>query len=157
MGCQKSGRVDVPGDFPWGSFPHYDGEPSGTTEADRRNEAINNLTPNAAGHANYEHYWSEACVVRHETFHMDEWEGEYMELAFDLAETIMDQLTVDVNYVDINPDTVLIAHYDSYFGIVRDAMRDAFNLFEPECEIRAFAHDKEFLEELVASITQTEP
>lgn len=150
-GVKGDGEADVvdPGANP---FPLGKGMPAASTEAQKKAKAKADLTPDASGRAPRTAYWSEALTVKHETFHMDDWESNYAIPKLGEAETWIEAQTADVTVTSLSPTGALNAKKAAFDTKVTDKAVEANFLYFPPREDRAYADGKAEYQNLANAI-----
>lgn len=142
-GTDSGGRADV-SDPAANPFPLGKGMPAASTA---------DLTPDATGRVPRTAYWSEALTVKHEIFHMDDWEGNHARPALGKAETWIEAQTESVTVTTLSPAGVIAAKKLAFDAKVTAEALDAYTDYSEEAEKRAYADGKAAYQDLANAIT----
>jgi hypothetical protein len=155
-GVHSLGRTDVP-DGSANPFPLGMGMDEESAEAEKRAQAILDLTPNENGGILLSKYWSEALTISHETYHMDDWEGNYFRPMIPDVEDSIELTEVAVTLYNLDPTAVLNDKKNTFNSFYAGADVKAWNDPDPDgyyqgAEERAYADVKDDFQALADSI-----
>jgi hypothetical protein len=102
-------------------------------------------------------YWSEALTIRHETYHLDDWEGNYFRPMIPDVEVEIELTESTVTLDNLDPTAVLNDKRGTFDNVYSDAFGFAWLNPDPDgyyqgAEERAYADVKDDFQALADSI-----